>query len=71
MSDKETILEYNGETGEEIIRDLTADELKDLETLRAELAAEQAKQDEAIAARKSALAKLAKLGLTAKEIAAL
>ena len=62
-------------TGEEIILPLTADEIADLEVSRTQIEAErvaaetesQVKAD----AKASALAKLAALGLTAEEIAAL
>jgi hypothetical protein len=68
---KQTIVISNGETGEIIEREMTADEIADyaeMQTVYAEL--ETANQAKA-AARASALAKLADLGLTAEEIAAL
>ena len=61
----------NIQTGEETYRDFTAAEVA---TLEIELAENKAKADEAKAktiARASALAKLAALGLSADEIAAL
>lgn len=68
---KQTIVISNGETGEIIEREMTADEIADydeMQTVYAELeTANQAKEK----ARASALAKLKKLGLTAAEIEAL
>jgi hypothetical protein len=58
-------------TGEITERPLTADEIADRETLQAEAEARQAEADAKVAARESALAKLAALGLTADEVAAL
>jgi DNA-binding NarL/FixJ family response regulator len=66
-----TALEIDGITGESIIRPLTPEELAEREAMQAELEAIQADQDAKIAARQSALAKLAALGLTEDEIAAL
>jgi hypothetical protein len=67
----ETMLIINAETGEELVRDLTNDEIAEREASQTEaenMAAEaQAKAD----ARTSALAKLAELGLTEEEVAAL
>lgn len=65
------ITEFNGETGETIIRDLTAEELAQRETDAAEAAARQTAIEAKAAARQSALAKLAELGLTEEEIQAL
>lgn len=66
-----TALEFNGETGETIIRPLTTDEIAQREIDAAEFAAQQAAIQAKAAARQSALAKLAELGLTEEEIAAL
>ena len=66
-----TAFEFNGETGEKIIRPLTADELAQREIDAAEAATAQAAQQAKAAARQSALAKLAELGLTEEEIQAL
>ena len=60
----------NAETGERFERELTAEEIAELAEWDALPNAEQVIQAKA-AARKSALAKLADLGLTAEEIAAL
>jgi hypothetical protein len=65
------VLSVNAETGETTERPLTADEIADHEAMQAELAAQEAEQQTKAAARASALAKLAELGLTAEEIAAL
>lgn len=58
-------------TGESYERPLTAEEIADRETMALEAQARQADQDAIAAARESALAKLAALGLTEAEIAAL
>jgi DNA-binding NarL/FixJ family response regulator len=58
-------------TGESYERPLTAEEIADREAMALEAQARQADQDAIAAARESALAKLAALGLTAEEIAAL
>jgi hypothetical protein len=71
MADKLTALEYNGETGETTERELTAEEIADLQSSAAESVALDAERQARIAARESALAKLADLGLTAEEIKAL
>jgi hypothetical protein len=53
------------------IRPMTNDEFTSYKAQQAEVAAQQAEADAKAAARASALAKLADLGLTAEEIAAL
>lgn len=58
-------------TGESYERPLTAEEIADREAMALEAQARQADQDAIAAARESALAKLAALGLTTEEIAAL
>jgi DNA-binding NarL/FixJ family response regulator len=58
-------------TGETTIRLLTSEEVAEREALQAEQEAQQAEQDAKVVARQSALAKLAALGLTEEEIAAL
>jgi hypothetical protein len=58
-------------TGETIERDMTSDELAELALIQAQEQEWQAEQVTKAAARESALAKLADLGLTAEEIAAL
>jgi len=67
----ETVLTINAETGEQIEREMTAQELADRKTAQAESKARQTEQAAKAAARESALAKLAELGLTAEEVAAL
>lgn len=65
-------LEINIETNEEIIRELTVDEIAELESLAAEQAAEQANREAAEAARQASIRKMAEAsGLTEKEINAL
>ena len=67
-STKPTIKEVNATTGEEIVRDMNADEIAQLEKDRAEFAAEKAKlQANAIAK----VALLERLGITADEAALL
>jgi hypothetical protein len=61
----------NGETGEVIERPLTADELADIKASKKDYDAKQAAAEAKANARESALAKLADLGLSAEEIAAL
>ncbi len=58
-------------TGESYERPLTAEEIAEREAMALETQARQAEQEAKIAARESALAKLAALGLTEEEIAAL
>ena len=71
MSETLTAFEYNGETGKTTERELTAEEIADLEASAVEAAALEAERQAKIAARQSALAKLAELGLTEEEVAAL
>lgn len=66
-----TALELNAITGEEIVRDLTADEIADRQAQAIQDAAKAAADEAKATARASALAKLAELGLTQEEIAAL
>lgn len=72
---KITRIEVNCETGEETIIELTDAEISQLEADRAaalaEQAAIQAAEEARATARASALAKLAELGLSEEEIAAL
>lgn len=63
--------EFNGLTGEIIERPLTAEELAQREADKVEAAALKTAAEAKAAARQSALAKLAELGLTEEEIAAL
>ena len=66
-----TALEVNAITGEQIEREMTAEEITDRQELHAQEQARQAEQNAKAAARVSALAKLADLGLTQEEIDAL
>ncbi len=66
-----TITEFNGDTGQTIVRPLTAEELAQREIDAVEAAERLSELEAKTAARASALAKLADLGLTADEIAAL
>jgi len=68
---KLTALEVDGITGKQTQRDLTADELTQRTKDKAEAVAQEAEATARIDARTSALAKLAKLGLTQAEIEAL
>lgn len=71
MSEILTTLIVDAVTGEIIERELTEEELEQLEIDATNEANRNAEQDAKAAARESALAKLADLGLTAEEIAAL
>ena len=71
MSETLNVTTYDFATGEVIERPMTADELAQREVLLADMAARQTEQDAKVSARESALAKLAALGLTADEVAAL
>jgi DNA-binding NarL/FixJ family response regulator len=62
---------FDGLTGEVTKRPLTAEEVIQSELIKAGAEAAQAEQAAKIASRESALAKLAALGLTEDEIAAL
>jgi hypothetical protein len=66
-----TAVEFNGETGQSVVRDLTADELAQREIDAAQAVAQAAAIEAKATARASALAKLAELGLTEAEINAL
>jgi len=65
------LTEHNAITGETITRDMTADELEQYKIDKAQSAKAETESLAKIAARQSALAKLADLGLTSEEIAAL
>jgi hypothetical protein len=56
---------------DDVVRVMTDKEYAEYQTQQAAVAAQQAEADAKAAARASALAKLADLGLTAEEIAAL
>jgi DNA-binding NarL/FixJ family response regulator len=71
MTEKITLVEFDGLTGLETTRELTPDELAEREQLKAEQEAAQELITSKETARESALAKLAALGLTEEEIAAL
>lgn len=70
-----TKIEVNCETGEQIIRELTAEEYAQAEKDAAEFAEREAKrkalEDAQAKVKASALAKLAALGLTEEEAAAI
>jgi len=65
------LTEFNGVTGKTTQRELSADEIADRESEAVEIKARQAEATARVDARTSALAKLAKLGLTQAEIEAL
>ena len=71
MDELITLLEFDASTGIETVRELTADELQEREAQATQDQAQKAEQEAKADARASALAKLADLGLTAEEIAAL
>ena len=62
---------HNLETGQIVDREMTTDEYNAYKAEQTANAANKAEADAKAAARESALAKLADLGLTAEEIAAL
>ena len=69
MTYKEKI--YSAETGETTWRDLTADEIKIVETGIAEAKIHSKAEANKVAAKQSAQAKLAALGLTEEEVASI
>jgi DNA-binding NarL/FixJ family response regulator len=71
MSETLKAVVFDAATGETIERPLTADEITNCEVMQAEAQAQKAEADAKATARESALAKLAALGLTADEVAAL
>lgn len=71
MSDNLTMLIHDVATGEIIERELNDDELAEHEEMLAADLARQAEAEAKAAARLSALAKLADLGLTEEELGAL
>jgi hypothetical protein len=71
MAETLTAMIFDAATGKVLERPLTVDEISQREAMQAEAEARQSEADAKIAARKSALAKLAALGLTADEVAAL
>lgn len=75
MSDKLKVVEINCTTGVTTERDMTEEEITNMQALQAEAEARmQAQEAEAAAkaeAKASALAKLAALGLTEEEVAAI
>ena len=66
-----TLVEFNGKTGAETVRELTSKELEEREELAQQEVTRLAEVEAKQAARESALAKLAALGLTEEEIRAL
>ena len=71
MSETLTAVIFDATTGEVTERPLTAEEIAEREVMQAEAQASQAEAEAKATARESALAKLAALGLTADEVAAL
>ena len=75
MTDTPKVLEVDCATGISTERDMTAEEIANMEAIRAEAEARRQEEEAAAAAKAaakaSAEAKLAALGLTAEEIAAL
>ena len=68
---KPTVKIVNAETGEEIIRDMNAEELAQWEIDKARSAAREAQEEAAVSAKEAAQAKLAALGLTTEDLKAL
>jgi hypothetical protein len=71
MNETLTAVVFDAATGETIERELTAEEIAEREEMQAEAEQQIAEQEAKAAARASALAKLAELGLTEEEVAAL
>ena len=71
MSKTLTAVIFDAATGEQTERPMTTEEIAQLEVMQAEVEAQQAAAEAKATARESALAKLAALGLTADEVAAL
>ena len=71
MSETLKAVMFDAATGEVTERPLTSDEIAEREASHAEAQARQAEAEAKATARESALAKLAALGLTADEVAAL
>jgi hypothetical protein len=71
MPDKLTTIVFDGLTNTETIRDLTVEEIEEINQAKEAFEARQSAVEIKQAARESALAKLAALGLTEEEIAAL
>jgi DNA-binding NarL/FixJ family response regulator len=71
MSETLTAVIFDAATGELTERPFTADEMAQRAALQTEYAEQQAEAEAKATARESALAKLAALGLTADEVAAL
>jgi DNA-binding NarL/FixJ family response regulator len=71
MSEIKTQLIFDASTNTEVILELSTEELKDRKAIKDAADLLQAEQAAKIASRESALAKLAALGLTEDEIAAL
>jgi hypothetical protein len=71
MTEKQIAIELDAATGVVIERDLTKDELSEVTAIASQQSQLLAESQAKVAARESALAKLAALGLTEEEIAAL
>lgn len=75
MTDTPKVLEVDCATGISTERDMTAEEIANMEAMRADAEARRIAEEEAAAAKEAAKAsaesKLAALGLTPEEIAAL
>jgi DNA-binding NarL/FixJ family response regulator len=71
MTEKLTLVEFDALSGVETVRELTPQEVQEREQLAAQAQSAEEALDAKIAARQSALSKLAALGLTEEEIAAL
>jgi len=71
MSETLKAIIFDAATGEITERPLTTEEVAERQSWQAQAELVQAEQDAKVAARESALAKLAALGLTADEVAAL
>jgi hypothetical protein len=71
MSEKLLIQEIDAQTGESNIRPFTSEEVAAYKSFQSQIALTEAETQAKVDAKTSALAKLAALGLTEEEIAAL
>ena len=71
MSETLKVVIFDAATGEQTERPLTVLEIAEREAMQAEFESREAEAEAKATARESALAKLAALGLTADEVAAL
>jgi hypothetical protein len=71
MTEKLTLIEFDVASKTETVRELSSEELQERQRISDQFTAQELEQEAKAEARTSALAKLAALGLTEEEIAAL